>query len=134
VRAADSKVALDAEQERIARKAVYEGISGIHTDLSTLHDSVTVPDPLVDLYRTHPRPVIELMLRIIDGATPEVSARAAAYATDLLQGRGVGVVVVRNFFANEAAYDSIDEAWKMTPRQHWMRKVSEGLKEKLPEK
>ncbi len=91
VRAADSKVALDAEQEQSVRKAVYEGNSAIQFNMRTLQDTLWVPKPLVDLYRTHPRPVVELLLRIIDGADPVVSARAAGYAIELLEGPGVGV-------------------------------------------
>jgi len=134
--AADSKVALDAEQERIVRKAVYEGISGINRnfDAHIPIDTLTVPKPLVELYRTQPRPVIELMLRIIDGAEPEVSARAAGYALELLVQPGVGVIVVMRYFDSQTTYDSIKEGGKITDRQHWMRLVNQRLKEKLPEK
>ena len=136
IHAADLKVTLDPEQERIVRKAVYEGISGINRnfDAHMPIDTLTVPKPLAELYRTQPRPVIDLLLRIIDGAEPEVSARAAGYALELLVKPGVGVNVVMHYFDSPTTYDSIKEGGKITDRQHWIRKVNERLKEKGPPK
>jgi len=134
--AADPMVALDAVQERLVRKAVYEGSSAIQSNLDTLpvQDSLWVPEPLIELYRSHSRPVIELLLRIIDGAEPEVSARAAGYALELLLGPGNGVVVVQHYADNQTTYDTIRKGGKITDRQHWILKVNERLKEKLPAK
>ena len=101
---------------------------------TNLHDSLWVRQPLLDLYRTHPRPVIELLMRIIDGATPEVSARAAGYAIELLEGPGVGVVVVRLFVEDETTYDTVRKDSKITELLHWIRKVNERLNEKVPPK
>jgi hypothetical protein len=132
--AAEKELVLNTEQERIVRNSIYEGSSGIETNRQTLLDYLWVPEPLVNLYRKRPRSVVELMLRIIDGASPDVSARAAGYAFELLFGQGNGVIVVQRYAANPTTYDSVREGGSITDRQHWIRKVKERLNEKVPVK
>jgi hypothetical protein len=88
-----------------------------------------VPEPLAQLYKHHPRPVLDLLLKIMDGGSPKDSVLAAGYAMALLDGPGGGVVCVEHFYfgKHKATYDAVDKDWEKTPRQHWIKKVREKM-------
>ncbi len=129
-RADDKKAAFDVEADRLVRQAVYNENPRAHVqlDLETFLlplPVVVIPEPLVKLYQQHPQSVLDLLLKIMDGGNPSDSVLAAAYAVELLVGRGVGVVCVDQF--DPATYDTVDKGWGKTPRQHWIKKVRERM-------
>jgi hypothetical protein len=134
MQADDKKTAFDAAAEKVVRQAVYdqpptvEPVPQKDSQGRTVNVPITilvVPKPLAELYKRHPRPVLELLLRIMDGANPRESSLAAGYAMELLGGPGRGLVCVE--FFNKDTYDAVDKDWEKTPRQHWMKKVREKM-------
>jgi hypothetical protein len=130
----EKKPALDAEAEKSVRQAVYnyppavspipqkDPRTGIELPPITI---LVLPEPLAKLYKQHPRRVLELLLRIMDGADPKQSSLAAGYALELMGPPGRGLVCIELFDKN--TYDVIEKNWKTTPRQHWIKRVQDCM-------
>jgi hypothetical protein len=83
---------------------------------------IDVPERINLLYEKQPAATLDLLLKIMDGASAKQSATAAAYAVSLTaESPAVGAVVFRLF--DESKYDKVNEVWKMTPRQWWIVKA-----------
>jgi hypothetical protein len=119
--------ALDTSQEMVIRRCVYNETPKIGADFGDSQTRLLIPKALSDLYRQHPSAVLELLLKIVDGANPDDSVLAAGYAVSLLNNAAVGVVCVDVF--DKDTYDKVDKAWKTTPRKHWMRVIEEDARE-----
>ena len=120
------KTASEVELEQSVRSAVYNKSSQVESPNRDFRDILIVPQPLADSYKKDPKAVLELLLKIIDGANPPESALAAGYAIELLSGPGVGVICVEYF--DKAKYDALDKDWKTTIRNHWMGKILAKIK------
>jgi hypothetical protein len=136
-RADDKKPVLDADAENAVRRSVYDTPPAVSPILprnsrgeiaSPPITIVVVPDPVPKLYKEHPRAVIELLLRIMDGANPRQSSQAAGYALELMAGPGNGLVCIE--FFDPKTYDTVQKDSKTTLRQHWIKKVREVLEAK----
>ncbi len=115
---------LDTSQETVVRRCVYNGspeLAAVTLGSGGIQEQLVIPQALSDLYRKHPGAVLDLLLRIIDGANPDNSVLAAGYAISLQKGPAVGVVCVDIF--EKGTYDKLDKAWERTPRQHWIRAI-----------
>lgn len=111
--------ALSPQEERTVRNAVYN--EDARTASRDLRRILVVPNALADLYRKNSRSVVDLLLTIMDGASPKDSVLASAYAIALLQAPDVATVCLDNF--DKLTYDIVDNDWKITPRKHWIKKV-----------
>jgi hypothetical protein len=116
-----------AEVEAKVRGALYEGVAPrIEPEVREVDgervrvppDRVVVPAILQELYKKNPEVVVEVLLRVADGARPTDSITAAAFALSLVDSPQVAVVIVEVFKAE--TYDTLNESWKQTPRQHWI--------------
>ena len=87
---------------------------------------VAVPPAVKALYRRKPRPVIETLIKVMEGARPADSARAVAYALALLEGPSVGVLPVRHL--EEETYDDPDTA-RINSRSRWVATVRRTVSE-----
>jgi hypothetical protein len=112
---------LSAEEERTLRAAVYDRdiAVGVPRDgrwafLEILH----IPDSVCAVYREKPVPTLTLLRDIVRGGNPKDAMLAAGYALALVKGPSAGVVCVRG---PRKLFDRVDKAWKITPRQHWVR-------------
>jgi hypothetical protein len=126
--------ALNADAEKLVRRAVYDNPpkvspipqidarTGIEWPPITI---LVVPEPVANLYKQRPRRVLELLLRIMDGAEPKQSSLAAGYALELMGPPSRGLVCIEVFDKN--TYDLVEKNWKSTPRQHWIKRVQEGM-------
>jgi len=122
---------LGIDEIRVIRQAVY----GREIQLAGAKDApqrttLLVPQALADLYKSKPTGVLKVLLMIVDGASPQDSMLAAAYALELLD--GVGVVCVYAF--QEETYDAVRKHWKTTSRQHWADRLRAALKLREKEK
>jgi hypothetical protein len=128
--------ALDASQEMVVRRCVYDetpkttgmGPGGFQGRPIAPQEQLIIPEALSDIYRKHPRAVLDLLVKIIDGANPNDSVVAAGYAVSLLHGPAVRIVCVDLF--RKDTYDKVKKAWDTTPRIHWMRVVKRAREER----
>ena len=127
-RAKGQPLVIDVGLEKAVRTAVYDHgiVIGTRFDRGLPFDEVGIPKSLKDAYVKRPKAVIELLLTIAEGGEPRDSMKAVAYAISLIDGPGVGVVVVSVF--DRAKYDDIDPAWEETPRRHWIGKLNERIR------
>jgi hypothetical protein len=116
---------LSPAQEKIVRNSVYGKQPLIRAIPMEGLDEIVVPKELAEVYKDHPRETILVLLAIIDGAKPDDSVLAAAYAIALLHGAPVGPVCYK--FYDRKTYDDVDEDWETTPRKHWRGKVRESF-------
>lgn len=123
---------LDAVQEKAVRDAVYNKNPQVYSPKMDFHSVLAVPEQLTKLYQKHPKAVIEVLQKVVDGGSPKDSATAAGYAIELMKGPGVGVVVLDHY--KKDTYDSIDPTWKVTPRTHWAGRVRSHMKEAFEKK
>lgn len=124
--AEETKPALDAQQEKIVRESVYDSNPRLESPKRDFQSILVIPTPLADVYKEKPQAVLDLLLKIMEGASPKDSALAAGYALALLDGPGGGVVCVEHF--DKAIYGVVDKDWKITPRAHWVQKVKTKMK------
>jgi hypothetical protein len=133
VPASDSKDVLDSESEKVVRDAVYSGEMCEYTIFEPPFDRVLyIPKPVVQVYEKHPKGVLELLVKIIEGGRPRDSVLAAAYAVSLQAGPAVGTVCADHF--DENTYDILDNDWGTTPRKHWIAKIREARKKSQRDK
>jgi hypothetical protein len=119
-------MALTAEESRAIRQTVYKNtpkVGGTEDFIGAL----MIPDEPKSLYKRKPHQVVNLLLVVLDGASPRDSVLAAAYAMELLGGRGRGVVCIDHF--DEDTYDTVLPKWACTPREHWKRRIQTKLKQ-----
>ncbi len=120
----EAKTALDIDSERVVRDAVYYEEAATFSKRELPGASMlVVPERLQKVYKEHPEAVVDLLLKIMEGANPRESVLAAGYAMSLLKGPARGAVCVENFEAKK--YDSLDKDWRVTPRKHWIGRVLE---------
>ena len=123
---AQEKDELTTEQIQMVRDAVYSKSATTEFLRKELYDIVPVPKSLIEVYKQKPVKALEVLLLIMDGANPRDSVSAAAYAFELLEGPGAGVICLRVFKSEK--YDVVDEDWKTTPRTHWIRHLRAAIK------
>ena len=119
-----------ADKEKVVRDAVYNNDPQTVSLKRDFQSVLVIPKPLAGLYKAHPKPVVDVLLKVIDGGRPEDSVLAAGYAIELLDGPGGGLLCVEMFYTDKDAkanYDIVDEDWEMTPRQHWVKKIQEKM-------
>jgi len=129
----DKSPALDAEAEKSVRQGVYNyppTVSPIPQKDARGNESlpitiVVVPEPVPAIYKKNPRAVLELLIRIVDGADPKQSSLAAAYALELIGPRSRGLVCIEFFDAK--TYDIIEKDAKVTLRHHWIMKIRDAM-------
>jgi hypothetical protein len=120
----------DQTKQKTVREMVYSKkpiIRGVPFDILT---ELIIPEDLLKVHKEFPKETVRLLLTIIDGGNPDDSILAAAYATASLNGPTVAPVCYR--FYDRKIYDEVDEDWKMSQRQHWMKKVSKDYDKKWP--
>jgi hypothetical protein len=125
----DPKATLDAAEEKVVREAVYNMGPLTASPRMDFISELVLPDSLVALHKKKPQAVLNLLLVIMEGASPKDSVLAAGYAISLLTSPAVGVVCIDHFDKN--TYDSVHRAWETTPRKHWLKKVRAELKKKM---
>lgn len=86
----DPKDGFGPDKEKVVRDAVYNNDPQTVSPKRDFQSVLVIPKPLAELYKTHPRPVIDVLLKIIDGGRPDDSSLAAGYALELLAGPGGG--------------------------------------------
>lgn len=119
-----------ADKEKVVRDAVYNNNPLTASPKEDFQSVLVIPKPLAELYKAHPKPVVDMLLKVIDGGRPKDSVLAAGYALELLDGPGGGVVCVDLFYNGKNAkanYDIVDKNWEKTPRQHWVKKIHEKM-------
>jgi hypothetical protein len=117
---------LSIDELRMIRDAVYyrDPILGSRRDET--ERVLELPEQIQKLFRSHPNAVLDVLASIMEGASPKDSSLAAAYAFELLDGPGVGVVCVDLF--DKKTYDVLDKDWSTTPREHWTRTLRDVRK------
>lgn len=110
---------LTPKECRIVRGAIYGKGLSMGTMEDRVHDKVLIPWEIQELYKEKPEGVLDLLIRIADGANPFESMTAATYGLELAEGTGCGRVCFGTF--KEDKYDSED--WGQSLRMNWISRL-----------
>ncbi len=119
-------------KEKTVRNVVYDRTPRTVSADGTFLSALSIPADLNSLYKDYPRDVLAVLVKIVDGANPKDSSLAAGFAISLLKGPAVGVVCISTFDATK--YDSFDDNWKCSPRNHWLERIKIDMNEKALDK
>lgn len=119
---------LTTEEKATVRNAIYGQNPSTESPNRDFRSQLVIPKAVSELYKQKPDGVLELLVTIADGASPSDSLLAVSTAIELIDGPGGGVACVLIYKYD--TWDKVDDDWKCTPREHWLKGVRKDMEKR----